>query len=254
MTRFSGQVAVITGGGHGIGRATAERFASEGAGVAVLDIRGNLAAETANAIRDAGGDAEAYTVDVADADQVDATVDAVRDRFGRIDVLHNNAAVLIAAPTAQMAIEDWDRTIAVSLRSVFLCTRAVLPTMLSQGKGSIVSTSSIGGFSGVPEVPAYCAAKGAIINYTRQLAVDYTRQGIRANCICPGMVPTSFNDPVHGHFSETELAQLIDRIVPEGRQADPSEIAATVAFLASEDASYISGHALVVDGGISAAM
>ena len=252
MLRFTGRVAVITGAGSGIGRATALRLADEGAAVACLDISSEAAQATCALVRGRVARAASYALDVADDAAVREVIAAVAEEFGRIDVLHNNAGVLIAGTTLELELEDWDRTLAVNLRGMFSCTRAALPHLLEAGAGAIVNTASTGGFCGVPGAAAYGASKGAVINYTRQLAADYTRRGVRSNAVCPGWVPTGFNDPLLRGVSSDELGAAIDRAVPQGRQAEPAEIAAAVAFLASDDASYISGHALVVDGGMTA--
>ena len=254
MRRLEGRVALVTGGGHGIGRASVVRLAEEGAIVSVLDVNKAHAMETAEIVSSSGGNARGYAVDVTSESDVAAAVEATRREHGRIDILHNNAGVLIAGTTLELDPASWDRTIEVNLRGVFICVRAVLPHMLEQSKGAIVNTASVGGLFGVARLAAYSASKGALVNYTRQLALDYTRLGVRTNCVCPGWIPTGFNDPVLAGTSDADLANLIDQAVPAGRQGDPAEIAAAVAFLVSDDASYISGHALVVDGGLTASI
>jgi meso-butanediol dehydrogenase/(S,S)-butanediol dehydrogenase/diacetyl reductase len=247
--RFEGKIVLITGAGHGIGRASAERFAAEGASVIVVDIDQATANETAGAIHAAGSTAHAIATDVADPDAVESMAAEALQRFGRIDVLHNNAGRLRPGSVTDLAVDEWDRTFAVNIRSMFLVCRAVIPTMRTQGGGAIVNTASTSGLVGEATTPAYNASKAAIINFTRQLVADYSRFGIRANCVCPGWVPTGFNDPVLTGMSDEDIAQIVKATVPLGRQARTEEVAAAVAFLASEDASYIAGHALVVDGG-----
>ncbi len=247
--RFEGKIALITGAGHGIGRASAERFAAEGATVIVVDIDPTTAGETADAMRAAGSTAHAIAADVADPDAVESMTKEALRGFGRIDVLHNNAGRLTPGSVTDLAIEEWDRTFAVNIRSMFLVCRTIIPTMRAQGGGVIVNTASTSGLVGEGGTPAYNASKAAIINFTRQLVADYAGSGIRANCVCPGWVPTGFNDPVLAGMSNEDVAQMVKETVPLGRQARTDEIAAAVAFLASDDASYIAGHALVVDGG-----
>jgi meso-butanediol dehydrogenase / (S,S)-butanediol dehydrogenase / diacetyl reductase len=203
-------------------------------------------------IRDAGGDAEAFPADCSDWDTVRALADAVLERYGRIDIVHANAGVLRPGSAAEQRIEDWDATFAVNVRGMFLLVKAVVPGMLQRGGGVIVLTASTAGLLGEPGIAAYCASKGAVVNLTRQLAVDYARHGIRVNCVCPGWIDTGFNDPMLAGVTDTELASAIDQMVPLGRQGRPEEIARVVAFLASDDAALIHGHALVADGGLTA--
>lgn len=251
--RFGGDVAVITGGGHGIGEATARRLADEGAAVAVLDVRADLAQDVAAGITSGGGRAIAVAADVSDEQAVTAAVERVEAELGHVSLLSANAGVLLPGSVLDLDLDEWDRTIAVNLRGPLLCCRAVMPAMVQRHRGAIVNTASTGGLFGVPGLAAYNASKGAIVNWTRQLAVDYASHGIRINCVCPGWVMTGFNDPLLAGTTQEELDGLVAR-VPVRRQADPSEVAAAIAFLLSRDASYISGHALVVDGGLTAAL
>ena len=151
----------------------------------------------------------------------------------------------------ELAVDEWDRTFAVNVRSMFLVSRALIPLMRTNG-GVIVNTASTSGLVGEMGIPAYNSSKGAVVNLTRQLAADYTREGIRVNCVCPGWIPTGFNDPVLADMTDAEVNAMVKATVPMGRQGTPDEIAAAVTFLASDDATYITGHALVVDGGLTA--
>ncbi|MCW2598692.1 MAG: hypothetical protein JWM02_521 [Frankiales bacterium] len=254
MQRFTGRNVVVTGGGHGIGRASAVRFAQEGAAVAVLDLNGTAAEETADLCRDLGATAQAVQVDVSHAEQVEAAAQAVLREFTTIDILHSNAGRLTAATALEVDIEEWDRTFAVNVRSMLLVTKAVLPNMLAAGSGVIITTGSVSGLLGEPGLAAYDASKGAVVNFTRQLAAEYAGAGIRVNCVCPGWIDTGFNDPAFEHEALDD--QAVDAImlatIPMKRQGTAEDVAAAVAFLASDDASYISGHALVVDGGLTA--
>ena len=252
MGRFDGRTVVVTGAGHGIGRASAMRFASEGARVAIVDIRSEEAHRVAEECVSAGFAARAYEADVADPHQVEALVATIAKDFERIDVLHSHAGRLRAGTVGETDLEEWNRTLAVNVTSMFLMVRAVVPIMQSRDGGAIVTTGSISGLFGEPALAVYTASKAAVVNLTRSLAIDYARTGIRVNCVCPGWVDTGFNNPQFEHdgLSEEEIAELIDRTVPMGRQGLPEEMAAAVAFLASDDASYITGQTLVVDGGL----
>ena len=249
--RFEQKVVVVTGAGHGIGRASALRFAREGGQVVVVDVNGDSAAETVGLIVEGGGAAHALAVDVSDERAVDGLGAEVAAHHGRVDVLHNNAGRLRAGSVTELAVEEWDRTFAVNVRSMFLVSRALIPLMRPRG-GAIVNTASTSGLVGEMGIPAYNSSKGAVVNLTRQLAADYTREGIRVNCVCPGWIPTGFNDPVLEGLTDEEVEAMVVATVPMGRQGTPEEIAAAVAFLASDDATYVTGHALVVDGGLTA--
>ncbi len=252
MSRFAGKAVMVTGGAHGIGRASALRFASEGANVAVVDLREDLAGQVAEECSAAGGRGLAYRADVSDAGEVSAVVARIVDELGGIDVVHSNAGRLRAGTVLEVTPEEWNLTFAVNVTSMFLVARSVVPTMQTGGGGAIVTTGSISGLFGEPALAAYTASKAAVINLTRQLAIDFAASGIRVNSVCPGWVDTGFNDPqfAHDHMTDEDVVAAIERTVPMKRQGLPEEIAAAVAFLASDDASYITGQTLVVDGGL----
>ena len=252
MDRFSGQAVVVTGGAHGIGRASALRFASEGAQVAVVDLRVDQAEQVAAECQAVGGRGLAYQADVSDPDQVAAAVEQITGDLGGINVVHSNAGRLSAGTVLEVSLAEWQRILAVNVTAMFLVARAVIPVMRDGGGGAIVTTGSISGMLGEPALTAYTASKAAVVNLTRSMAIDFARDGIRVNCVCPGWVDTGFNDPQfeHDQLSAQDIAELIDRTVPMGRQGLPEEMAAAVAFLASADASYITGQTLVVDGGL----
>jgi meso-butanediol dehydrogenase / (S,S)-butanediol dehydrogenase / diacetyl reductase len=250
--RFEGKTVVVTGAAHGIGRASALRFASEGASVAVIDIRDEDSQRVARECTVAGGQGRAYRADVADAGEVESVVSMIVADFGGIDILHSNAGRLRAGTVLETDLEEWNRTLSVNVTSMYLMTRAVVPRMQARGGGAIITTGSISGLFGEPALSAYTASKAAVVNLTRSLAIDFAKSGIRVNCVCPGWVDTGFNDPQFNHdaMTEKDIAELIERTVPLGRQGLPEEMAAAVAFLASNDASYITGQTLTVDGGL----
>ena len=245
------RVALVTGAGHGIGRASAMALAEAGAFVAASDKRFGAAQETAQALESAGLNGKPYEADVTRADELGAMVDQVLADHGHLDILHANAGVLIAGTALSQTVNDWDNTYDVNVKGTFLSIRAVLPHMQRQNSGVIIITASVSGMIGEPSLVAYNSSKGALINLTRQLAVEYAKNRIRVNCICPGWIDTGFNDPVLGHLTAGQLEQFVIQEVPLGRQGTPEDIAPSVVFLASDDAAYITGQSLVIDGGLT---
>ena len=253
MARLQGKVAIVTGAGSGQGKAGAELFAKEGAKVCVADVNESTATDVADRITQAGGEAIAVSVDVSSPVETKALAERTVEAFGRIDILYNNAGIIRPGSVLSTSLEDWDRTLAVNLTGPFLCCRYVIPYMLEQGSGSIVNTASSSGLVGEIEVASYGASKGGLISFTRHLAVQYARDNIRVNCICPGVIDTAFNDTWIAAIGGREaLGQFIDTFVPAGREGQPEEIAHVAAFLASEEASLVTGHIMVVDGGFTA--
>jgi NAD(P)-dependent dehydrogenase (short-subunit alcohol dehydrogenase family) len=252
VDRFQGKSVVVTGGSHGIGRASALRFAAEGARVAVLDVRAEEGEQVAAECSLVGGEGRYYHCDVTDPDGVAEAVRCVVADLSTIDVLHANAGRLRAGTVLETDFGEWSRILSVNVTGMYLIARATVPVMQQAGGGAIVTTGSISGLFGEPALTAYTASKAAVVNMTRSLAVDFADSGIRVNCVCPGWVDTGFNDPQfeHDQMTAQDIAALIDRTVPMRRQGEPAEMAAAVAFLASADASYITGQTLVVDGGL----
>lgn len=252
--RLVDRTALVTGAGGSIGGASARRLAQEGARVAVMDLTVERAQTTVDLISEQGGEAFAVGCDVRDDSQIEAAVAVVMERFGRIDLLHNNAGVLIPGDVVSIPLADWDLTYAVNVRGLMLVTRAVVVHMRAAGHGVIVNTASTAGLVGEPNCVAYDSSKGAVVNLTRQLAVDLAPDGIRVNCVCPGWIDTGFNDPIFAQASMTadDVAELVRQSVPLNRQGIAEDVAPAVAFLMSDEASYITGHPLVIDGGMVA--
>jgi len=245
MGKLTTRVAVVTGAGSGIGRASAALFAREGATVVVADINRDGADATVEQIAKAGGSAIAVAVDVARGDSVAAMIETALARFGRIDVLFNNAGIGgTFAPFADYTEDMFDRIIAINLKGVFLGMKFGIPALLKHGGGAIINTASVAGLIGARGYAAYSASKGGVIQLTKVAALEYAKQNIRVNCICPGGVDTPILDMV-----PTTHRATIAKTNPMERLAQPEEIANMALFLASDDSSFATGGVFVVDGG-----
>jgi NAD(P)-dependent dehydrogenase (short-subunit alcohol dehydrogenase family) len=250
MTKLAGRVAVVTGAGSGIGRASAQRLAVEGALVVVNDLVADRAAETVADIVGQGGQAEARPGDVTDSAFVDALIDGTAERHGRLDVVHSNAgAGLAQGPLLSISDDGWRADLELNLAAMFFCVRAAVRVMAAGNGGSIICTSSGAALGTVPNTSSYASAKAAILQLVRSAAVEYGASGIRVNAVVPGAVKTPAFMSYIG--SEERLAQY-ERQIPVGRAARPEDIAAAVLWLASDESGCVSGTALVVDGGVAA--
>lgn len=251
--RLAGKVALITGSTQGIGKAIAARYAAEGAKVAVVASRDIAKAQSVvNELRAAGGTAEAFVADCSDVSQIRALVAAVVKTFGTIDILVNNAGIMHTAPIEETTEEIWDSQIDLNLKGAFFLVQAVLPEFHMNGRGKVINISSIWGVGAGPNCPAYCAAKGGIVNLTRALAVEIGRENINVNSLAPGNIAT----PLNAHLRGPDMAEYIEqmrRLTPTGRDfLDPEELTGTAVYLASADSDAVHGQTVLVDAGWSA--
>lgn len=255
MAVLAGKVAVVTGASSGIGRAIALRYGREGAIVHVADVNAGDGEETVSMIRDAAGRGSFSLCDVSEPEQVRATIDRAAADAGRLDIIVNNAGVGgTGQPAGEMPVEDFQRVIGINLLGPFYGAKYAIPHLRQAGGGSIINIASTYGLIGAPNTPAYAAAKGGLVMLTKQMAVDYSRENIRVNAICPGFVDTDLGGRRARMSPEDAADALATRearaaIQPIGRQAQPEEIAGAAVFLASDDASFVVGAVLAVDGG-----
>lgn len=243
---FEGKVALVTGGSFGIGKATAIEFAKKGAKVSIADwVEDN---ETLNAIRSLGEEAIFIKCDVSKTDDVKAMIEKTIATFGRLDYAFNNAGIEGSnGTTHECTEENWDKTISVNLKGVWLCMKHEIPEILKQGKGVIINCASIAGLVGYMGLPAYVASKHGIIGLTKTSALEYAKQGIRVNAVCPGAIKTPMIDRITGNKKEVE--EQFAGMEPIGRLGQPEEVANAVLWLCSDEASFVTGHAMAVDGG-----
>jgi len=252
--KLKDRIAVITGAGSGIGQVTARLFAQEGARIAAADINAAGGEETCGLISGEGGEAIFVQTDVARVAEAEKLMRTVKERFGRIDVVVNNAGVELPRSLLDTSEEDWERVVSIDLKGVYFVSKYAVAEMIKTGGGAIVNISSGAGILGFPMMTAYCAAKGGVVALTRAVAIEYAAHNIRVNCVCPGVVDTPMS---RGFFDSlpnpAEVRHMYEEQTPVKRFARPEEIARTVLFLASEDASYLTGAIIPVDGGFSAA-
>jgi NAD(P)-dependent dehydrogenase (short-subunit alcohol dehydrogenase family) len=245
MKLFENQVALVTGGASGIGRATALLFAEEGAKVIVSDIKKKEGEETVRLIKEKKGEALFINCDVSQEEEVKRLMSEIHEKFGKLDCAFNNAGTEgVASETKDCTAENWDHTINTDLKGVWLCMKYELPLMLRSGGGSIVNCSSIAGLVGIEELPAYVASKHGVIGLTETAAMEYAKKNIRVNAVCPGAIET----PMLMRFTKGEI-ETMAKEDPMGRVGKPEEVAESVIWLSSRKASYVTGQALAVDGG-----
>ena len=250
--RLAGKVSIVTGSARGIGRATAELFAREGAKVVVADVDEENGRETVRRIGQYGGEAFFLPTDVGRDEDVEHMIRVAVDRYGKIDVLHNNVGIAVGGNVVETSPADWHRILNVNLASTYRGCHFAIPEMLRNGGGSIVNTASVQGILGIPDWAAYAAAKGGMIALTRQIAVQYAKQNIRVNCVCPGGVLTTMAEKILAESPDPETAlKAVTDTYPMGRLGRPEEIAYAALFLACDESSFVTGHALVADGGFS---
>lgn len=246
---MKGKIAIVTGGGAGIGKRISEVLATRGAAVAVLDVDKDSAVATAEGITAASGEAIAIRADVAQDSEVHDAVQSVLHTWGRIDVLVNNAGIVRVGSVTETSEKDWDLVLAVNLKGVYLCSRHVLPLMVEAGGGTIVNIASAAAIGSAPGLAAYSASKAGVANLTRGMAKEYGPSGVRVNCVLPGTIPTAIHRAFYSEEEAEETLAEWAKNKPLQRNGTTDDIAATVAFLASDEARFITGALLPVDGG-----
>jgi 3-oxoacyl-[acyl-carrier protein] reductase len=246
-TDLAKRVALVTGAGRGIGRAIAMALADEGVRVCVNDINPDAASAVTRDIQSRGAHAFDYAADVSNKMQVGPMIEAVRDRWDRLDILVNNAGVEPKASVLELDVYDWERTLDVNLKGTFICTQLAGRVMRDQGSGAIINIASIAGYkSPLPKASAYCASKAGVVGFTMECAREFAAYNIRVNAVCPGVIATPMTEESR---SNPDIMRKWLEDIPQKRLGEPEEVAAAVLYLCSDAASYVTGHALVVDGG-----
>lgn len=246
MNRLKDKIAIVTGAGSGIGRGIAKVFSQEGAKIVVADYKPEGGEEIVKIIIDAGGQAVFSQTDVSKADQVQAMVKLATEKFGGVDILVNNAGVYLPHDALGMSEEEWQKTLDIDLKGVWLGAKFAIPEMLKKGKGKIINTASIAGFVGFQASAAYCAAKGGVINLTREMALDYAAKKINVNAIAPGVIKTAMTTDI---LKDEKMAKGMLAQTPIGRFGEPEDIAWAAVYLASDESDFMTGQIIVVDGG-----
>jgi NAD(P)-dependent dehydrogenase (short-subunit alcohol dehydrogenase family) len=252
MGRLSDKVSIITGGGQGIGRAAAFQFAADGGTVVIVDVNEKAGSATAAEVRAAGGKCEFLRCDVSRASDVQAVIEAVRSRHGKLHVIYNNASVFLPGADGRItdvSEETWDRVLAINLKSIYLFCHFGIPLVVASGGGSVITTASSAGVIGIPNCDVYTASKGATISLTRSMAVEYRPQGVRVNCIAPAGIRTPMMSQSNLEDDSFDEVRFLALRSPSRRYGTPEEIAHIAAFLASEESAYINGAVIVADGG-----
>jgi NAD(P)-dependent dehydrogenase (short-subunit alcohol dehydrogenase family) len=246
--QFKDKTTLVTGGSSGIGRATAIMFASRGATVVIASRSEQESAKTIEAIATAGGKAKFIKTDVTSESQVEALIDSIANEYGNLDYAFNNAgAQPVPSATTDQTEDDWDKMLAVNLKGAWLCMKHELRHMLKVGRGSIVNNASISGLVGIATWPAQCASKHGVVGLTRAVAIEYAKSGIRVNVVCPGAIETPMLQGLTG--GDPEFERAVAAAEPMGRVGTPEEVAEAVLWLSSDASSFVTGHALAVDGG-----
>jgi len=251
MKTLDGKIALVTGGSSGIGRAAALLFAREGAKVVIADVLEEGSEETVQMVKKSGGEATFFNTDVSKSNEVEALIRKTVESYGRLDCAFNNAGIGGGrAPTAKCTEEEWERVISVNLKGVWLCMKYEIPQMLEQGGGAIVNTSSVAGVVGFEGTPAYVASKHGVVGLTKAAALEYATSGIRVNAVCPGVIRTPMIDRIVA--ARPNMAEVYRTMHPIGRLGEAEEIAEAAMWLCSDAASFVTGHCMVVDGGLVA--